>query len=179
MINGIPTLLSTHTASGATNLSITSNIDSTYDVYMFVFTAIHPSADRPAFTFNGSTDGGSSYAVTKTTTFFKAKTADGTTGDLSYMPDDDLAQSTDYQTISDKILNDAEASTAGILYLFGPSSTTYVKNFNSRSNCFGEGDRTQDMFLGGYFNTTSAINAVDFKISTGTFDGVIQMYGIG
>tara|TARA_R110000824_G_scaffold271527_1_gene460024 strand:+ start:460 stop:999 length:540 start_codon:yes stop_codon:yes gene_type:complete len=179
MINGIPTFISTHPASGDTNLSITSNIDSTYDVYMFVFTAIHPSVDRPAFTFNGSTDGGSSYAVTKTTTFFKVKTANGSSGDLSYMPAEDLAQSTDYQIISDLILNDAEASAAGILYLFGPSSTTYVKNFNGRSNCFGEGDRTQDMFVGGYFNTTSAINAVDFKISTGNFDGVIQMYGIG
>ena len=178
MINGIPTLLSTHTASSATNLSITSNIDSTYDVYMFVFTAIHPSADRPAFTFNGSTDGGSNYNATKTTTFFKAKES-GSAGDLTYMTAEDLAQSTDYQIISDLILADAESSAAGILYLFGPSSTTYVKNFNSRSNCFGEGYRTQDMFMGGYFNTTSAMNAVDFKISTGTFDGVIQMYGIG
>ena len=35
-----------------------------------------------------------------------------------------------------------------------------------------------DAHVAGYFNTTSAIDAVRFGIGSGVFDGVIQMYGI-
>ena len=34
------------------------------------------------------------------------------------------------------------------------------------------------MYCAGYFNTTSAINAVQFKMESGNFDGTIKMYGI-
>ena len=39
---------------------------------------------------------------------------------------------------------------------------------------------TNQAFAGGYMNTTSAIDAIDFKFSSGNIDtGTIKMYGVG
>ena len=74
--------------------------------------------------------------------------------------------------------NGADESGAGVMHLFNPASTTYVKHFYSRFNTYRADDESQDSFPAGYFNTTSAIDAVKFTMSSGNFDGVIQMYGI-
>ena len=68
---GVMTLLETQTASSSSTISFTSGIDSTYKEYIFKFINLHPSADAVAFLFNMSTDSGSNYNVTKTTTIFK------------------------------------------------------------------------------------------------------------
>ena len=82
------------------------------------------------------------------------------------------------------MLNDLGADTdecaVGELHLFNPASTTYVKNWYGRGS-WTNGDTVPaafDLFVGGYINTTTAINAVNFKMSTGNFDGTIKMYGI-
>ena len=177
---GIPTLISTATASGASSVDITSGIDSTYDEYMFVFTDIHPSEEINAFAFNISIDGGSNYNVTKTTTTFLARhQEDDAAASLAYYAADDLAQGTGYQDISVKGVDDAsDTSCAGVLHLFSPSGTTYVKHFYSTFNSYSENIETHNGFMAGYGNTTSAVNAISFKGTSGTFDGVIQMYGI-
>ena len=64
-------LIATNTiTSGVSSSSFTSNIDSTYDTYIFKFISMHPASDSVSFTFNGSTDGGSNYNVTKTTSYY-------------------------------------------------------------------------------------------------------------
>jgi hypothetical protein len=67
------TLISSQTASASASISFTSGIDSTYKAYKFVFSNIHPATDDVGLEFNLSTDGGSNYNVTKTTTFFRAE----------------------------------------------------------------------------------------------------------
>ena len=77
--------------------------------------------------------------------------------------------------------NDNDSNISGELWLYNPSSTTYVKHFMNRLNhTFNSTPQhTMDTFVAGYFNTTSAINAVDFKMSSGDIDdGTITMYGI-
>ena len=176
---GIPTLITTNTESGDATSSFTSSIDSTYDEYMFVFTDIGPATDAVYFTFQGSTDSGSNYNTTITTAKFTTThdEADSSTG-LSYDTGGDTAQGTGFQRLTTDLANEADASTAGILHLFRPSNTTYVKHFYSRCNFMTSGDATTTAFIAGYFNTTSAIDAIQFKMSSGNFDGVIQMYGI-
>ena len=174
-------LLSTQTASGASNISFTSDIDSTYDLYVFKFISIHPSTEGSGvgFTFNGSIDSGSNYNVTKTTSYFWALHAEsGASSNLEYSSGDDLAQSTAYQKIADGLGSGADECASGELYLFAPSSTTYVKHFYSRTQYFEYGGYAVDGYPAGYFNTTSAINGIDFKMDSGTFDGVIKMYGL-
>jgi hypothetical protein len=179
---GTLTLLSTQTASNSATISFTTGLDSTYDEYQFKFIDIHPRTDNVNFTFNLSTDSGSNYNVTKTTTVFTAYHDEGdATTALVYADGQDLAQSTGYQQIANVIGNDSKKCTAGSMQLFNPSSTTYVKHFISRTSRMSAVFTTNymaDFFVAGYGNTTSAINAIQFKMDSGNFDGIIKMYGV-
>ena len=174
-------LLSTQTASASATISFTSGIDSTYDSYVFKFYDIHPATDGADFTFNLSVDGGSNYNVTKTTTQFNSRhSEDDSTSALSYITGNDLAQGTGFQGIADGVGSSADESAVGTLNLYNPSSTTFVKHFISNFNNYRTNDNTYNVFSAGYANTTSAVNAVQFKMSGGNIDsGVIKLYGIG
>jgi hypothetical protein len=173
-------LLSTQTASGDASISFTTGIDSTYKEYMFIFNSIHPATDSVNFQFNLSTDGGSSYNVTKTTSFFRAQHLESGAGDVfEYVTGDDLAQSTAYQYIGNLMGADADQTISGYMHLFNPSDTTFVKHFMSVANNSFNSDASGNLYMAGYGNTTSAINAIDFKMSSGNIDdGTIQMFGI-
>jgi hypothetical protein len=165
--------------SNVSAAAITSGIDSTYGEYIIKFYNINPASDGANWTFQGSTDGGSSYGVTVTTTTFRAyHTEDDGTATLSYVTGRDLAQSTDYHQLIYEIGNGADESCAGKIHLFNPASTTYVKHFYSRVAGMHSGSSAVDWNSAGYFNTTSAINALNFKFSTGNFDGTIKMWGV-
>ena len=172
-------LISTQTASSSSTISFTSGIDSTYDEYVFKFYNIHPATNNTEFQFNMSTDSGSNYNVTKTTTTFNAhhNESDSATN-LLYDTNADIAQGTGFQLLAGACGNDNDQCINGTLHLFLPSSTTFVKHFISRVAGFHEADYAFDFFTAGYGNTTSAIDAVQFKFDSGTFDGVIKLYGI-
>ena len=172
-------LISSQTASNSASISFTTGINSTYKEYQFWFIDIHPRTDEAFFQFNLSTDAGSNYNVTKTTTMFRSYHNEaGTDTNLSYQTDKDLAQSTSYQPLMTYMGSDADQSGNGTLTLFNPSSTTYVKHFISNTNHAENSDYSQEYFMAGYGNTTSAINAVRFQMSSGNFDGTILLYGI-
>ena len=171
--------ISRSTASSSASLSITSGIDSTYKEYIFIFNNIHPATDGADFTFNFSTDSGSNYNVTKTSSFFRAYHYESDASGLGYDGGGDLAQSTGYQVLYQAIGNDNDQSGAGFLHLFDPSNTTFVKHYIANKQFYGNGDFSMNTFLGGYGNTTSAIDAIDFKMSSGNIDsGTIQMFGV-
>ena len=172
--------LATRTASSSGTLSFTSNIDSTYNIYKFRFTDIHTGSNNVHFTFQGSTDTGSSYGVTATTTFFKAyHNESASTAVLGYIADDDSAQSTNFIKIAQGMGDGNDECCVGELFLFDPSSTTSVKHFLSRINNYQTSDYSQDIYVSGYFNTTTAIDAIQFKMGSGNIDsGTIEMYGI-
>jgi hypothetical protein len=172
-------LISTQTASNSATISFTTGLNSTYDEYQFKFIDIHPRTDIADFHFNLSTDGGSNYNVTKTSTFFNvAHTEAGLLGQIAYDTDGDLAQGTGFQQLSFNIGNGADESLSGSLTLFNPSSTTYVKHFISVTQYLHNADRSYNDFSAGYGNTTSAVNAIQFKMDTGNFDGTIKLYGV-
>ena len=177
---GAMTLLETQTASSSSTISFTSNIDSTYDEYVFKFFNVHPSSDSNEFQVNFSIDGGSNYNVTKTSTCFEAyHKEDGTNGTLTYAGSDDLAQSTGFQPITRSIGNDNDQGASGTLTLYAPSNTTFVKHFIATTNAYIYSDYPFNEFVAGYCNTTSAVNAVQFKMASNNIDsGVIKLYGI-
>ena len=172
-------LLSTQTASNSATISFTTGLDSTYDAYEFKLIDIHPRTDNVDFTFNMSTDSGSNYNVTKTTTFFNAyhDEADTSTS-LGYQGGNDLAQSTAFKIIGTAMGSGADELCVGSLQIFNPSSTTYVKHFISTITKNSYNDYCINDFAAGYGNTTSAVNAVRFQMSSGNFDGVIKLYGV-
>ena len=112
-------LISTFTSDGSdATASFTSGIDSTYKEYMFVFNNIHPETDAKRLGFQCSTDGGSSYGVTTTTTHFIGyHREDGSSSELSYKTANDLAQSTDFIQF-EKCGNDNDQCLSGILKLY-------------------------------------------------------------
>ena len=178
-LKGNLTLLSTQTASNSASVSFTTLIDSTYDLYIFKFIEINPATDTTDFKFQGSTDSGASYGVTKTTTAFWTAHSE-TTGatELGYRASQDLAQSTSPAWLTDQAGNGADENASGELYLFSPSNTTYVKQFYSTFQYYQQNNYSTEFFGGGYFNTTSAITAMQFTSSSGNFDGTIKMYGL-
>jgi len=177
---GTLVLLSTQTASASASISFTTGIDSTYDEYIFKFINIHPATSNTIFEFNLSTDGGSTYAVTKTTTFFTARhREDDSAASLTYQTGSDLAQSTSYQRMFFDSGNNNDDGSSGKFHLFSPSSSTFVKHFFSRFSSTNITPQIYDSYCAGYGNTTSAINAIDFKFSSGNIDdGIIKMYGV-
>jgi hypothetical protein len=177
---GTLTLLSTQTASASANISFTTGLDSTYDEYIFKFINIHPANNGVSLNFNMSTDGGSNYNVTKTSTsFFTEHDESDLYTLLSYANSWDLAQSTAFQPIAPDIGNDNDQNCGGTLTIYNPSSTTYVKHFISNINQYHQSDLSQQWFIAGYGNTTSAVNAVRFQMSSGNMDdGIIKLYGV-
>jgi len=172
--------ISKATASASASIEFTSGIDSTYKEYVFYFVNLHPANDAVQFQFNLSTDGGSTYAVTKTTTFFRARhREDDVVTSLDYKTANDLAQSTSDQILNDGLGNDNDQALSGSLTLFNPSSTTFVKHFISDINEIQDNDMSLRGFLAGYGNTTSAIDAVKFQMSSGNIDaGEILLFGV-
>tara|TARA_R100001594_G_scaffold137138_2_gene179958 strand:- start:2 stop:565 length:564 start_codon:yes stop_codon:yes gene_type:complete len=185
---GIPTLIKTQTASNSTSLDFvdgTSDVvfDSTYDEYMFVFTDIGPATDGIHFEFqvNATDDAGGGYDTSLITSSYLSayhRENDEANPNVAYQTSFDLAQAADEQVLADNIGNGSDESCAGILHLFNPSSTTYVKHFYSRFQYGDLDDYSKDGFSAGFINDTTAIDEIRFKCSSGNFDGVIQMYGI-
>ena len=169
----------THTSDSDTVSSFTSGISSTYKLYIFKLYDINPATDEVKLQVNFSIDGGSNYNVAKTTTNFRSEHAeDGRVTQLVYRTGEDLAQGTGVQEITSTIGNGGNESAAGILYLFDPSNTTYMKQFYSTLNNYEASNYIQNVFVGGYINSTSAVNAAQFSMSSGNFDGTIKMYGV-
>jgi hypothetical protein len=176
------TFISSQTASNSASLSFTSGLTSTYKAYKFVYTSIHPRTDSVEFQFNLSTDSGSNYNVTKTTTnFYAYHQESGANNFFDYDTNRDLVQSTSFQELIRQVGNGADESCSGTLQLFNPASTTYVKHFIANTNGYlasGANDFSVNGYVAGYGNTTSAVNAIRFQMSSGNFDGTIALYGI-
>ena len=158
-------------------------LDDTYKSYIFKFIDIHPATNGSQFQFNFSIDSGSNYNVTKTSTNFAAyneETGDG--NGLAYRTAYDLAQSTSFQTIMedfDTSSYSGSGSGVGILKLFNPSSTTFVKHFISKCHHLRDSTYAWSAYVAGYANTTSAVDAIQFKFSAGNIDdGIIKLYGV-
>ena len=183
--SGALTHIKTLTASSSATLSFvhgTSDVvlDSTYPIYVFKFINIHPATNGASFRMNFSTDSGSNYNVTKTTTSFEAyhNEADNDV-ELRYDSAYDLAQSTAFQNLADELQNDNDANASGTLHLFNPSSTTFVKHFISNFQAMRNPSYSWNYYKAGYGNTTSAVDAIRFQFSSGNIDaGTIKLYGI-
>ena len=184
---GAITFIKKLTASSSGTLSFVDGsssvvLDNTYKEYLFTFKNIHSANDQVNFQFNMSIDGGSNYNVAKTSTSFRAGNYENDSSAVfSYLDSDDLAQSTGFQNLTENTSmgNDNDQCLSGSLHLFDPSNTSHVKNFIARTNNAHWINVSSDGYFSGYANTTSAVNAIQFKMSSGNIDaGDICLYGI-
>ena len=184
LTSGSITFIKKLTASSSSTLSFVDGssdvvLDNTYKEYIFHFVNMHPASDSQSFQFNMSVDSGSNYNVTKTTTDFLAYNYEGSENPAALGYNSGLAQSTNFQDISSVCGNDNDQSTSGFLHLFNPSSTTFVKHFISKAFSSNHDNSAVNFFAAGYGNTTSAVDAIQFKFSSGNIDsGQILLFGL-
>ncbi len=184
--SGAMTHIKTLTASSSSTLSFVHGssdvvLDSTYPIYVFKYINMHPATDNVIFQFNMSVDTGSNYNVAKTSTYFYAyqgeDAAEGAA--LTYYTTGDLAQGTGSQPLSYSLGNGNDESLSGELTIYNPSSTTFVKHFIANNNVYHKSNFSQERFVAGYGNNTSAVDAIKFEMSSGNIDaGTIKLYGI-
>ena len=154
-------------------------LDNTYPAYLFKIINMHPATDNHIFEFQGNAAGGSGYNETITSTVFRAYHSEGDSTNLAYVTSEDLAQGTDHQHLANGVGNGNDESLSGELWLFNPSSTTYVKHFMARTQFYEAGSGSFEHHTSGYFNTTSAIDEIQFRMADGDIDsGTFKLYGI-
>ena len=173
------------TASSSATLSFvdgTSDVvlDDTYKEYLFTFKNIHPETNAVRLKFNVSIDAGSNYNVAKTTTMFNAYHDEGdAAAAIAYETGTDSAQGTGSEFLGSDVSNSNDSCMNGYLHIFNPASTTFVKHFISRAATLANGEYAVDTHKAGYANTTSAVDAVQFSMSSDAIDaGDICLYGI-
>jgi hypothetical protein len=182
-------LLSTFTSDGSDANATFDNtiITDAYSEYLIIFNNLHFSADVSTFTFNGSIDNGSNYNIAKTSTSFYAYHNEGDShADIEYNTAADLAQGTGEDIIGYSISGDDDHGVSGIMRLYNPSSTTFVKHYTLQTNNIENTNYLEHRFNAGYFNTTSAINNIRFQVFSNTGlgtareiqAGTIQVFGV-
>ncbi len=173
-------LISTQTASSSSSVSITSGIDSTYKEYIIKLINVHPATDNDELQINFSSDGGSNYNVTKTSSAFIAQHAENDSYTSFYYDGGaDSAQLTGDQTIHENVGGDNDESCCSTIHLYDPSNTTFVKHFLITTNSSNGDPNNTVTRVGGYCNTTSAVDAVKFDFIGGNIQsGVIKLYGV-
>ena len=181
---GVWTLIKTLTASADSTLSFIDGtddvvLDSTYPIYRFSFINLHPSDAEGDVSFQVDTGTNTSYDQTITSTYFYASNRENDAGtEFRYYTYGDQAEGTAFQPIAQDTVNDNDTAMVGTLYLFNPSSTTFVKHFISEIHS-AQGIRSQNGFCAGYVNTTTALTRIQFKMHSGNIDaGKIKMYGL-
>ena len=178
---GAQVLISSQTASDSASLSFTSGIDSTYKEYVFEFINLNPESNGASPTWQVNVAGESGFNEYITSTYFRSDHGeDDSPSRVGYNTGagKDQAQEQLFQLLCHETGNGADESASGELHLFNPSSTTYVKHFYSTMNNYVQNDGSQVCYAAGYINTTSAIDEIQFKMSSGNFDGKIKMYGV-
>ena len=178
-VGGSLVLISTVTASSSATVEFTSGIDSTYKEYQVHYIDVHPATDNVHFQVNFR-DGSTAYDATKTTTYFRAfQGEDDSSAALGYDDGVDLAQSTAVQVLNQTVGADNDQSVSGILHLFDPSSTTFVKHFIARGNRAQSANFSVDDYVAGYCNTTAAIDGIQFSFASGNIGaGTFKLYGV-
>jgi hypothetical protein len=174
--SGALTLLEQHTASSSATLDFTTFYSSTYDSYLFQFLNIVPATDGADFYMKVSTDGGSTWsASTYKYSYTYESIGGGTTGQIN-----------SGGAIAQWILAGAISSTAasagicGELHLYNPggSSANKVIDFNVVIAHSG-GVGTFQYDGAGTWETTTAVNAVQFLFSSGNLaSGTVRAYGL-
>jgi hypothetical protein len=182
---GAMTLIKTLTASSSSTLDFlngSSNVvfDGTYKEYVFKFYDIHPSANAKSLTFQTDTGTNTNYNINCTTTAIKVyhNEPDSQT-QLGYDTQYDAAQSTSFINLAEEIMSNNDSSTSGTLQIFDPANATFVKHFMSDMHGMRNDVYAWRFMKAGYFNTTTALTRVQFKLNSGNIDsGTIKLYGV-
>jgi hypothetical protein len=181
------TLIKSLSASSDATLSFIDGasdvvFDDTYSVYEFHFMNMHPQTSSDfKFQVNATDDAGGGYDTSLiTSTHFRTwHREDESETSFDYSDGHDQGQAAGYQIIINGVDNAADSGCSGVLTIYDPSSTAFVKHFTSRASAINGTDYSQQSFSAGYINDTTAIDEISFKFNSGNIDaGTIKMFGV-
>ena len=177
---GGPVLIQSQVADAASSTTFSSNIDSTYDTYMFTLNEIHCSVNGEDMNVNFSATGTFTNILMQTSAIIAQHDQNGANGQVVYQANMDSNNAANQKFAdSSQLGNVASESFSAIMYLYQPSSTTFVKYFNFRTTAKGKVPGSTSAWVSGYANNSgAAVTQVQFAPSSGTFTGTIKMYGI-
>ena len=172
-------LIAEDTSGGS---SVEFDIPTGYGSVEWHFYNVHPVSDNVNLEFqvNATDDAGGGFDQSQITSTFTAAylNESGIGGYYIYETGFDQANGTSYQHIGSYVGYENDESCSGVLTLYDPSSTTYVKHFTVRINVITQNGYTRDVVAGGYINDTTAISEMSFKFSSDNIgSGTIRMYG--
>ena len=157
-------------------------LDDTYPIYILKIINLFSHTDDRAVLLNFTIDG-TNFNVTKTTTFFRARhNESGSHAQLDYRGRADLEQSASGQEFVEGFDGEADANVNSTIFLYNPSSTTFVKHFTMDTQGTGNGgtdaQTSTNAFVSGYCNTTSAVTGLRIEGQSTTISGTFKLYGI-
>jgi hypothetical protein len=166
-------LLEQHAASGSATLDFTTAITSAFDEYEFEIVSLVPANDGVELLMTLSTNGGSSFSSTT----YNSILLQFATNAASGQP----AGPTSSFRLNNGFTNVGNYSLCGSYTLYNPLSSSLYKILKGMSyGRISSGDsRFFRMELIGEWETTTAVNAVRFALSSGNIaSGTIRCYGI-
>ena len=167
---GTHVLLSTTTASDSANISITSNIDSTYNTYMLDFVNIK-AADNAQTLFMRMAEGGSFVTASSYDYGFR-RLQSNAASETQGANQNKIELFNVYSNASNANLN-------GRMFLYSPSSSTFDTYVDFRLTGQIDGDHQMTTVGGGRSERAGAVDGVQFLFTTGNISsGSIKLYGI-
>ena len=183
------TLVSTHPVTSSTAaIEITSGIDNTYDEYQFHFYNLVPVNDGVDWQFQVDTGMNTNWNMYITSAAWNAWHKEGNVSDdAEYNGTDDQANADQvYQNLTGTVGSDSYEALSGVMSLFAPASTVFLKQFISRCTAREE-DYARDHWRSGMIGTagytsggteTTAITRIRFRFESCNIEtGVVKMFG--
>ena len=171
---GALNLIQRQTGSNVSSINFTSL--GSYDTLWIIVEDYDNVTNSADLEFQVSTNGGSGYGIAVTTTNWRNVARDSGTSDQQTSRDNH--NDTNYVEIIHDTGNDAVDASSAEIWMWNVTSTTKSKNFFSQSNTRQDDDDRYGSYQNGYFNTTSAINAITFRAGSGNMTGTIAIYGM-
>jgi len=171
---GALNLIQRQTGSGVSSINFTSL--GSYDTLWIIMEDFDPVSNGVDLEFQVSTNGGSSYGVAVTTTNWRNVARDSGTSDQQTGRDNH--NDTNYVEICHDTGSGSIDAGSAEMWMWNVTSTTKSKNFFSQSMTRQDDDDRYGSYQNGYFNTTSAINAITFRAGSGNMTGTISIYGM-
>jgi len=171
--------ISSIAAASSATISFT-DIDDAYNEYHFYFINMHPQTDSVYPKFQASVNNGSGYGIDTSTSYARADKPEADSGGtLAYVAGYDSTADTGLIQMAEDTGSDADQCWNGVMKLFNPSSTVYVKHFTIESQGSNGGNISNHQLIGGYVNTASAVDAIQFSFHSGNIQsGTIHLYGV-
>lgn len=177
--SGSYVLLQSQSAAGSATITLTTNINSTYNSFDIIISNLAPANDGVQLYMRTSTDGGGSYDSGASDYQWVSRSVDldgavatENTGDAAD------AQINIYGTDTNQLLGNATNETCCLrLTIYNPSAAAYC--FMTWEGILSQTDTVRSQTIGSGIRLTAAdVNAVQFLMSAGNIaTGVFKLYG--